>query len=156
MTRISLLLVVFVAVASSAACNKPSDAACRKAISNMRSLLGTDSATSTADIEGDIRRCKGGSRKKAVECAGNAKTIDELRACEFMKVPASKTGSANGSATGSAPAGSAAGSATGSAAGSSDMGSASAGSGSAAAAGSAVGSGAGSATDPAAAGSAAK
>jgi len=94
MTRISLLL--FVAVTSLAACNKPSDESCRKAIANMRSLLGTDSPTSNVDVEGDVRRCKGGSSKKAVECAGNAKTLDELRACDFMKLPG-KPGSAAGS-----------------------------------------------------------
>jgi preprotein translocase subunit SecD len=66
------------------ACNKPSDEMCRKAIRNMRTLLGTDSATSQTDINGDVRRCKGGSTKKAVECAAKATTVDELRACDFM------------------------------------------------------------------------
>ena len=166
MTRISLLLVV---VFSAAACNTPSDSACRKAIQNMRSLLGTDSPTNQSDIEGDVRRCKGGSRKKAVECAGNAKPLDELRACDFMKVPP-KAGDTTGSnAMGSSAAGSSAagssndmgsaanGSATGSAsAGSGDMGSTSGSAAGSAAAGSAAsGSAAGSAASGSSAGSAA-
>ena len=44
----------------------------------------------TRDIEGEVRRCKGGSSKEAVECAIKATTIEELRACEFMKVPDKK------------------------------------------------------------------
>nr|MDQ3340426.1 hypothetical protein [Myxococcota bacterium] len=132
MKRTSLLLLLSLVLAIVAAgCNKPSDAACRKAIANMRSLMGTDGPTSNTDVEGDIRRCKGGSTKKAVDCAGNALTLDDLRACDFMKIPARSTGSATtgsgsatGSATGSAPgsaagsAGSSAGSAPGSAGGS--------------------------------------
>jgi hypothetical protein len=176
MKRTSLLLLLLSSLSIAAAgCNKPSDSACRQAITNMRSLMGTDSATANFDTEGDIRRCKGGSTKKAVECAGKATTLDELRACDFMKIPA-KSGSAatdpgsagsagSAGAPGSAGAGSAgAGSAAagsadpgsaGSAAGSAGPGSAgsAAGSGSAAAAGSAATMGAGSADAPAAAGS---
>lgn len=78
MTRLLLVLALV------AACNKPSEENCRKALANMRSLLGTDSALSNTDSAGDVRRCVGGSTKKAVECAMNAKTLDELRACDFM------------------------------------------------------------------------
>jgi hypothetical protein len=94
-------------------CNKPSGESCRKAIRNMRTLMGTDSPTNQTDIEGDVRRCKGGSSKKAVECAAKATNIDELRACDFMgsrKSTAPATPPAGGSAmtgsnsmTGSAP-----------------------------------------------------
>lgn len=91
MMRYALLLVFLVA------CNKPSDDECRKALTNIRDLMGTDNATT--DMNGDIRRCKGGSSKKAVKCAGAAKTLDELRACEFMKVPDKKRGSSTGGST---------------------------------------------------------
>ena len=127
-----VLAATFITALFAAGCNKPSDESCRKAIKNMRSLIGTDSPTSNTDIEGDVRRCKGGSRKKAVECAGNAKTLDELRACDFMKIPASHSGSATETGSG-ATMGSSAGSAMGS-----DMSGGSAGS---SAAGSAMGSG---------------
>jgi len=65
-----------------AACNKPAAEDCRKAIQNMQHLLGTDSTNK--DIEGDVRMCKGGSSKEAVQCAINATTVDQLKACEFM------------------------------------------------------------------------
>jgi len=81
MKRALLLLLVF------AACEKPSEDSCRKALSNMRDLLGTESATGGRDLEGDVRRCRGGSSKKAVECAGTATSLDELEKCEFMKMP---------------------------------------------------------------------
>ena len=92
-----------------AGCNKPSEESCRKALANMRQLIGTDNAVSNADADGDVRRCKGGSSKKAVECAGNAKTLEDLRACDFMKVPYKKPAAAPDSAApGSAAPGSAA------------------------------------------------
>ena len=73
-----------------AACNKPSDEDCRKAITNMQPLLGTENLTAKNGIEGEVRSCKGGSSKEAVACAIKATTLDELRACDFMKVPAKK------------------------------------------------------------------
>ena len=106
MNRLSLVCFV---VAVGVGCNKPSDNSCRKAIKNMRALMGTDSPTNMTDIEGDVRRCKGGSTRKAVDCAGKAATMDELRACDFMKIPhktssgSSTTGSNTGSGSGSAP-----------------------------------------------------
>jgi len=72
-----------------AACNKPSDADCRKAITNMQALLGT-SKLNEGGIESEVRSCKGGSSKEAVACAIKAATLEELRACDFMKVPAKK------------------------------------------------------------------
>jgi hypothetical protein len=97
-----------------AACNKPSEESCRKAISNMRTLLNTDSAALNSDVEGDIRRCRGGSSRDAVECAANAKSLDDLRHCKFMKVPDKKPETPAGS--GAPPAGSAAAPPAGSAA----------------------------------------
>jgi len=72
------------------ACNKPSDEDCRKAITNMQALLGTSNLTEKGGIESEVRSCKGGSSKEAVACAIKATTLDELRACDFMKVPAKK------------------------------------------------------------------
>jgi hypothetical protein len=126
MTRLALLFAVVLATACA---TKPSSEDCRKAIENMQRLMGTDNMRDDGRIEGEVRRCKGGSTKKAVACAIKAQTLDDLRHCEFFKVPvdlpgaagsAAATGSAapaTGSATGSAAAGSAAtGSASGSAA----------------------------------------
>jgi len=81
MKRALVLLLLF------AACEKPSEDSCRQALANMRDLLGTDSTLGAGDIESSVRRCKGGSSKKAVECAAKAKSLDELEQCEFMKMP---------------------------------------------------------------------
>jgi hypothetical protein len=69
-------------------CNKPSEDNCRKALSNIRHLLGTENL-SQADqtIEGEVRRCRGGSRRQSVDCAIRAQTLDELRACKLVDLP---------------------------------------------------------------------
>ena len=68
-----------------AACSKPSADDCRKALTNMQHLLGTENLSKTADYEGEVRRCKGGSSKEAVQCAMNAQSLDDLKKCEFYK-----------------------------------------------------------------------
>ena len=73
-------------------CNKPSEENCKKAIANMQFLLGTDHITEGQDMTGEVRRCKGGSSREAVDCAIAAKTLDQLRACDFMKVPSTTSG----------------------------------------------------------------
>lgn len=89
-------LVLGLAAISLAGCNKPDEESCRKAISNMKSLLGTDSTNS--DIGGEVRRCRGASSKKNVNCAIAAKSIDELRACGFALKPPAAAGSGSGAA----------------------------------------------------------
>ncbi len=96
MTRLALLVAI--ALAPLAACDKPDAEACRKALANMQHLLGTDSSNDQAALEGEVRRCRGGSSKAAVECATKATSLDELRKCDFMKVPGKTTGSGAGSA----------------------------------------------------------
>jgi hypothetical protein len=69
-----------------AACSKPSADDCRKALTNMQHLLGTENLSKSAgDQEGEVRRCKGGSSKEAVQCAMNAQSIEDLKKCEFYK-----------------------------------------------------------------------
>lgn len=120
MTRLALFLVAVVAVAA-LGCSKPTEEDCRKAIDNMQRLMGTDNLREADRIESEVRRCKGGSKKKAVDCAINAQTLDDLRKCDFYKVPenAKGIGTQADDATGSGavpPTGSSAGSAgTGSA-----------------------------------------
>ena len=84
------------------ACDKPSEENCRKALSNVRALLGTGSPE--ADVQGDVRRCRGGSNKKTVDCAMHATSIDQLKACGFFKVPPKKEGDAGSGSAPSAPA----------------------------------------------------
>ena len=69
-----------------AACSKPSADDCRKALTNMQHLLGTENLSkSSGDQEGEVRRCKGGSSKEAVQCAINAQSVEDLKKCEFYK-----------------------------------------------------------------------
>jgi uncharacterized membrane protein len=79
-----LFVLAALAPLATGACNKPTAEDCRKAISNMERLLGTEAAARNADNEGDVRRCRGGSTKEAVDCAIKATTLDELKTCAFM------------------------------------------------------------------------
>jgi hypothetical protein len=79
------------------ACNRPSEDKCRAAIINMQKLLGTDKSQIGSSIEPEVRRCRSGSRMENVDCAINATSVDQLRACKLISdTPA---GSADGSAT---------------------------------------------------------
>jgi hypothetical protein len=81
--------LLVLAVLASGACNKPTADECREAIVNMESLLD-EGAAKNFDIEGEIRRCRGGSTKDAVTCAAKAKTKAELDACSFRAVKSAK------------------------------------------------------------------
>jgi hypothetical protein len=101
MTR--LALIALTALPLLGGCDKPKPEDCRKALINMQHLLGTENLNDTASLEGEVRRCRGGSKRKAVECAIKAQTIDELRACDFYQLPDKATkGPAPGSSAGSA------------------------------------------------------
>lgn len=95
MTRLVLIALSLCALA---ACDKPTDPDCRKAIANMQHLLGTENLNTDKSIEGDVRACREGSKKPAVACAIKAQTVEELKACDFYKVPGKPAGSAAGSA----------------------------------------------------------
>jgi hypothetical protein len=88
-----LLRCALIALALLAACDKPADEDCRKALANMQHLLGTENLTEAKSLEGDVRACRAGSTKEAVACAIKAQTLDELNACDFHKVPAKPAGS---------------------------------------------------------------
>ena len=93
MKRLAFVLSIGVA-----ACNKPSEEDCSKAIENMRKVMGTSSATD--DVGPYIRRCQQGSTKDSVQCAAQAKTRDDLVACKFVHFdePPPASGSGSGSA----------------------------------------------------------
>jgi hypothetical protein len=92
---VALSLIMF--GGSLGACNRPSEDKCRAAIINMQKLLGTDKSQIGSDIEPEVRRCRSGSRMENVDCAINATSVDQLRACKLISAPS--TGSADGSAT---------------------------------------------------------
>jgi hypothetical protein len=135
MTRAAHWLIAIAAAAGLATlatgCNKPTPDSCRAALTNMQRLMGTDNLLKPAELETEVRSCRGGSTKQSVECAIKATTLAELHRCDFYKLPPSDTPKApDGSAAGS---GSATGSATtGSGSATTGSGSAAAGSGSAA------------------------
>ncbi len=88
--------LVIIAMFFLAACDKPTPESCEKALRNMQQLLGTEALNTTGSLQGEIRRCRGGSSKEAVECATRATTLDELHACHFYA-----TGDRKGSSSGS-------------------------------------------------------
>ena len=69
------------------ACDKPNPESCRKALLNMQHLMDTENLLAPGQLETEVRSCRSGSSREAVECATNATTLDELRHCKFYKVP---------------------------------------------------------------------
>ncbi len=90
MKQVITSLGLIAALVLGSACSKPTEEDCRKALANMQTLLGTEFVSKNEDIQGEVRRCRGGSTKKSVDCAIAAKSLDDLRACEFMHVPEKK------------------------------------------------------------------
>jgi hypothetical protein len=94
-----LLSLAFIAGAL-VACDKPSEGDCKKAINNIRVLLGTDKLTEdTGQTAAWIRSCQGSAKKTSVKCAMEASTVDQLERCGILKgvdlePPAEGTGSA--------------------------------------------------------------
>lgn len=84
------LLVTMLGAAALAGCNKPEAEDCRKAILNMEKLMGTADVKGADDIEGEVRRCKGGSTKDAVACAIAATSLEQLKACGFRGAKSTK------------------------------------------------------------------
>ncbi|HEX4450783.1 MAG TPA: hypothetical protein VH143_07945 [Kofleriaceae bacterium] len=93
-----------VVVSMLGACNKPTPESCEKALHNIAVMLGTDNLDTPAEFQGEVRRCRGGSTKEAVDCAIKATTLDELAKCDFEKTAPHKLASPGsaGSASGSA------------------------------------------------------
>ncbi len=76
------IVVVFVTVLGSAACNRPSEADCQLALSNIRRILGTENNDFGKSPDVALRACRGNGRKESVACAIRAKTVDDLNACQ--------------------------------------------------------------------------
>lgn len=74
MMRIALLALL-------AACNRPSEEQCTKAVENVARLMN---ATGQYDLKSQVRRCRGGSTRDAVECAIAAKNRGDLLHCSFV------------------------------------------------------------------------
>jgi len=78
------ILSVF-AVVALAACDKPSESDCRRAIENIRALLGTDKLTEdSGQTAAWIRSCVGSAKKTSVRCAMEASTVEALQRCGLV------------------------------------------------------------------------
>ena len=68
------------------ACNKPSEGDCKKAIANIRTLLGTDRMSSDTGVSAAwVRSCRGNAKKSSVQCAMEASTVEQLGRCGLLK-----------------------------------------------------------------------
>jgi hypothetical protein len=77
-----LLLSTVLALAS---CDKPTEDACRKAIDNIQKITGIEASAGAPDAEAAVRKCRAQASRKAVQCMMDAKTVDDIAACEGGK-----------------------------------------------------------------------
>jgi hypothetical protein len=100
--RLTLLCSLALLVA---ACDKPTQVDCDKALRNIQKLLGTENVITPGQLQSEVRRCTAASTRTSVACAIAAHSLDDLNKCDFEKN--GKHHFATGSAAGSAAAGSA-------------------------------------------------
>jgi hypothetical protein len=84
--KLPVLFAVWMCAALATGCDKPSSSECKRAIGNIRTLMGT----AQMSIEGSadaawIRSCRGAAKKSSVTCAIEAKSLDALKACGLLK-----------------------------------------------------------------------
>lgn len=65
-----------------AACSKPTDEDCRKAVLNLQKLRGQEGKTQPPDVEAFVRRCRSTGSTDSVRCLIDAKTPAEADACQ--------------------------------------------------------------------------
>ena len=80
--RLVCIAVFAALVALTLGCNKPSEADCKKAVSNIRTLTGTTRDDFGVKPQAAIRSCRGNASKASVKCAMKAATLEELEQCE--------------------------------------------------------------------------
>jgi hypothetical protein len=79
-------VVLVVAMCALAGCDKPSESDCKKAIANIRLLLGTDKLTEDTGLSaGWVRSCQGSAKRSTVKCAMEASTVEQLQRCGLVK-----------------------------------------------------------------------
>jgi hypothetical protein len=81
--RSVLAVVALVATGALAACNKPQEADCQKAVDNINRLHGKH--VDLKESAAAVRSCRSSSHKATVACMVAATTIAELTACEAKK-----------------------------------------------------------------------
>src|SRR5687767_5702406 len=63
------------------ACDKPSEADCKKAAANMQKVEGIDAPDLALQTNRFVRQCRSQFSKKAVQCVINSKTSEEIDKC---------------------------------------------------------------------------
>jgi|GEM_PF-1625015 len=83
--RVVSILSLSFAMALLGGCEKPTEGSCKQAVVNIRQLMGTSklSVDTSADASW-IRSCRGSAKKKSVNCAIAAKSLDGLKACGLL------------------------------------------------------------------------
>jgi hypothetical protein len=64
------------------ACDKPKEAECRKAITNIRKIYGTEDNTFGVSPEAMVRACQGSASPESVRCFIQASSVEDLQNCE--------------------------------------------------------------------------
>lgn len=78
----ALMLLIAAVSISLAACDKPKEADCKKAVANIRKIYGTAGTAFGATEQSMVRSCRGGASPESVKCFIQAKTIEDLHRCE--------------------------------------------------------------------------
>jgi hypothetical protein len=74
-------LFAAVCAVATAACNKPSEDDCRKAVLNLQRLRGLETSPHAPDPEPAIRRCRSSARPETVKCLISATNAAEADRC---------------------------------------------------------------------------
>jgi len=61
---------------------KPSESQCKKAVENIRRIVGLDKADLGARPEAMVRSCRANATKADADCMINAQTVEDLEKCE--------------------------------------------------------------------------
>jgi hypothetical protein len=86
----SIVATLFVCAAVlAAACEKPKEEDCQRAVDNIRKLYGTDNSTQGVQPRAAVRACRGSATRESVRCVAAAQSLEQLAACtgddEFLK-----------------------------------------------------------------------
>ena len=77
------LVALFIAgawLATAAGCDKPTPGECKRAIENIRQVLGTSQQSEFASATNAwVRSCRGSAKKKAVRCAIESASVEALK-----------------------------------------------------------------------------
>ena len=70
---------------ASIGCDKPTAGECKKAILNIRAVLGTSEQSEFASQTGAwVRSCRGSAKRKAVTCAMESASVEALKGCGLI------------------------------------------------------------------------